>query len=158
MRRVGVEFACRYWFPSSNSNVDRTQWGWQRYREVLHVQIPGPGESTVEYLPPLFFGYNAAVTPRLRWDPMGDHTVFALEHYSCVYFQRIRWRETAMWSQVAFNPPNMERPNRGPWWLRWRTIDAPDDHQWKMYDYLSRQSDPEAEQLRREMTLRLLTT
>jgi hypothetical protein len=65
------------------------------------------------------------------------------------------WRETALWQQVRFDSPVDGIHNR-PWMLRWRCPDAPNDIWAKTYAYLETRDDPEAQQLRREITLFML--
>lgn len=150
MRRIPIEFEARFWMPSEGwSRHNVTPWRWYRVRQTLYADV-GPDIATTLNLPPGMFSFNSASYVRVTL----DHGMIRLDLDSYTVIPWTQWRETALWSEIKFDP-KMERESR-QWSLRWRCPEAPNNLWAKVYSYLETVDDPAGKQLRREITLHML--
>jgi len=114
-----VEVEARFFYPPR----------WYRIRERLTIELPKEvGDSMSVWLPPPVFSLSAAHPYRLIIERTTGGLRFLV--VSCEGSPVIRgaiWRETALWSQVTFEPWIEPLDARGPWWFRWRTLNADHD-------------------------------
>ena len=148
-----VEFACRFYYPDDNG-----QWRWWRRSQELWVDLPTqPGHSFTVQLPAPMFSWSTAEHWLLVLDNFNGRVTVRLDGNGQPCIRPVDWRTTALWTQHTFDPMVWGSTNyRGPWWLRYRCPDAPNDLWAKTYDYLTTVDDPAARQLRREITLHML--
>lgn len=130
---VAIEFECRFWFPDRFGHNDN-RWGWQRHREIVHMQLPSSsGSWYTAPLPPPMFSYNAASLIRfeLNRTEQGDGPFAQLQIDGWRVFYGIPFTESKLWTQVKFQIPWYDKtgftPEHDTWWLRWRCPNAEHD-------------------------------